>query len=229
MTNTAIEHGDQQIQRLEPATREPKAFDLRDVRMSAIIIKEFATKRREHTRPARRVLDKAQRLSATFNQANVTEEMFLLALVLDPEGRRQADKRGIDMAKPFRKLLLATPYATPNADLTPNLPLSEGVTRIMEYAKARATDREEDLDLISVGDLLEAALVLPVAPRAGTPIELLQSQMKLAQAARARGSSAASAAAVLTVTAFVAAAVGAAAFLAGKGGLGWNLLVGWLG
>jgi hypothetical protein len=229
MSDLVIEHGGEQVQLLEPISKEARTNDLRDVSLPILIIKELVAEKREDTPPAHRIMRKAQQFAAMLNQGSVTVDAFLLAFATDPEGRKRADKRGIDMAKPFRELLEAMPYATPNEEVVDNLPLSEGVVRIMDHARARASDREEGLDLISVDDLLESVLALPTPPRARTPLGMLQSQEKLAKATRARGSAGASAAAVLAVTALVAAAVGAAAFLAGKGALGWNLLVGWLG
>ena len=136
--------------------------DQRDIRVSAIIIRELGSTRRELTTAVQRIKRNAQQLATSFNEPEVTEGLLVLAILLDPDGFKEVDERKIAVQRAhgvciatlnrFREATEANPNGPP--------PLSDRVERVFELAREQAHTREADISLVSVKDLVNAIQIV---------------------------------------------------------------------
>jgi hypothetical protein len=193
------------------------------LRVSAIVVEEVAPPKKDFTASAQRILDNAETLAVQFNQTHITEAIFCLAILLDAEGFKQAQKHSIVVPTAFRDCwaTLGT-YRAPKPGNAGRVQFSEPVKQILDLARKLARQREDDLNQVGVEDLVRAVLGLPRgAADARDPIATIQ---QAARKSRGEGRTL-KVVSWLSGVVLVLALAASAAYMLGNGMLQWTSLI----
>ena len=77
-------------------------LDARDVRLTAILIKQLGTTKKEYTKSAQSIRESAERIARQFHHRQVSDDIFVLAMILDCDGAKEIRKRGIDPLEAYK-------------------------------------------------------------------------------------------------------------------------------
>lgn len=135
-------------------------LDARDVRLTAILIKQLGTTKKEYTKSAQNIRESAERIARQFHHRQVSDDIFVLAMILDCDGAKEIRKHGIDPLEPYKAAmepLRMLPAPLP-AEASSHVPVSDTVEKILAHAQERAATREEDMSIAGVEDLLHGVL-----------------------------------------------------------------------
>jgi len=194
----------------------PDACVASEIVLSTIVINQTPAPRKEFTTATERIHANARTLAVLFNHTEVTEAVVILAMLLDEDGIKELEKRHVHAEATYAtclKALFKLRRAQPGK--AGEVESDEVVKQVLASARARADEREADINLVAVTDLAGAIL----DPRRRDRDQGLATVLPPSRGARGRLFS--SALVVAAWTAFAGALAGAVWFGLERGLLDW--------